>query len=290
MIPPSEQIANLRPKYRPRLMDLVRDAGTDVTAWGKYAGGEARAASNPKYCYEWSFCVPEQTVVVSIWHDQLRLEGDRVVVTDSLRATAKFYAGVPEKAVWTKRAEAFDQSIALAAKTGTPVRVIICDGIRRAKFDLEARASKVKARLLDPEPWAVTSYNADSGDFTLTRGAPPNRLKDQFADDAPPASPTEVKSICGEVFVRNPAVRKWALTRAAGHCEWCGEVGFVTDDGSVFLETHHVVPLSEGGGDVVSNVVALCANHHREAHFGSARATMRAKLLESLAKLVAPAV
>jgi 5-methylcytosine-specific restriction protein A len=49
-------------------------------------------------------------------------------------------------------------------------------------------------------------------------------------------------------------------------------------DGKVFLETHHVIPLSEGGGDTEGNVVALCPNHHREAHHGANRDRMRIEL------------
>jgi 5-methylcytosine-specific restriction enzyme A len=29
--------------------------------------------------------------------------------------------------------------------------------------------------------------------------------------------------------------------------------------------------LASGGADEIENVIALCPNHHREAHFGAAR-------------------
>ena len=41
--------------------------------------------------------------------------------------------------------------------------------------------------------------------------------------------------------------------------------------GALYLETHHIVPLSEGGPDHLSNVVAVCPNDHRRAHFGRDR-------------------
>ncbi len=193
--------------------------------------------------------------------------------------------------MWKKRAESLDHFIGLAAELGLPVRTIICDGRKRAKFDLEAQASEVLARSLDPAPWAVTLYDRESGRFVLKRGALPHRLKDQFSLDPFPPSPTETKTISGSVFVRDRAIRQHALTRANGRCEWRGVLGFATDDGSVFLETHHVVPLSENGLDSQSNVVALCANHHREPHFGSSRHTMRDTLLKFLetGKAIAPA-
>ncbi len=52
-------------------------------------------------------------------------------------------------------------------------------------------------------------------------------------------------------------------------------------NGSIYLETHHVTSLAEGGSDSESNVVALYPNHHREAHFGINRMEMR----DSLSKL-----
>jgi 5-methylcytosine-specific restriction enzyme A len=34
-----------------------------------------------------------------------------------------------------------------------------------------------------------------------------------------------------------------------------------------YLEAHHVISLAENGDDSVDNVIALCPEHHREAHF-----------------------
>lgn len=284
-------IRSLLPFERPRVMDLARDAGVDVSAWGDYKGGENRAASNPKYCYEWSFYVPGKLVVLNIWHAQLRGIQGEIIFAGNLREHAAIYANAAGKAVWRKRAETFDNHVALAAAGRLPVRTIIGDGDMRSHLDMEAEASKIRARTLDPAPWAVRSYDQRSGRFVLVRGALPHRLADQFYAAGEPGAPTETRNLSGIVFVRDPNVRRRALVRAAGRCEWCGALGFTTDDGSVFLETHHVVPLSEAGADRVSNVVALCANHHREAHFGSGRATIRRRLLRFLktGKPIAPA-
>jgi predicted HNH restriction endonuclease len=45
--------------------------------------------------------------------------------------------------------------------------------------------------------------------------------------------------------------------------------GFKTSRGPIYLETHHAIPLSLGGADTPDNVIALCPNHHREAHHGA---------------------
>ena len=39
-----------------------------------------------------------------------------------------------------------------------------------------------------------------------------------------------------------------------------------TKDGSPYLETHHIVWLSNGGEVTPDNTVALCPNSHRKMH------------------------
>jgi 5-methylcytosine-specific restriction protein A len=72
------------------------------------------------------------------------------------------------------------------------------------------------------------------------------------------------------VFERDPDVVAEALWKAKGVCDEClNPAPFARKtDGRPYLEVHHVVPLSKGGHDSVSNVVALCPNCHRKAHFG----------------------
>jgi hypothetical protein len=69
-------------------------------------------------------------------------------------------------------------------------------------------------------------------------------------------------------YIRDQGVRSAVLKRAQGSCEYCGETGFMAMSGKPFLETHHVISLSEQGPDKVTNVIALCPNDHRRAHFG----------------------
>ncbi|KAA0275386.1 MAG: HNH endonuclease [Acidobacteria bacterium] len=54
-------------------------------------------------------------------------------------------------------------------------------------------------------------------------------------------------------------LRAEALRRDGRRCVHCG----AGDDG---LEIHHVVPVSEGGANVLSNVVTICHACHRGAH------------------------
>lgn len=85
-------------------------------------------------------------------------------------------------------------------------------------------------------------------------------------------------------YVRDAKVRELVLKRAAGICEECSEPGFMKPDGKRYLETHHVISLSEQGADKPHNVIALCANDHRRAHFGADWAELQDKFLATLSK------
>jgi 5-methylcytosine-specific restriction protein A len=52
--------------------------------------------------------------------------------------------------------------------------------------------------------------------------------------------------------------------------------------GGIYLETHHVFSLSLLGPDIEWNVVAICPNDHRRAHFGEDRDEIRTRLVVRL--------
>jgi 5-methylcytosine-specific restriction protein A len=85
-------------------------------------------------------------------------------------------------------------------------------------------------------------------------------------------------------------VRFKVLARAKGYCELCGQPGFLTAAGAAYLETHHIVPLSEDGPDTVYNVSALCPNDHRRAHHGQERGSIRDHLKSIVASKLSLAV
>lgn len=83
-------------------------------------------------------------------------------------------------------------------------------------------------------------------------------------------------------FKRSAAVVVGALARANGVCEMpvCRSELFKKDDGSTFLEVHHVIPLAENGDDTLINAAALCPMCHRELHYGANRFEKR-KILKA---------
>ena len=46
---------------------------------------------------------------------------------------------------------------------------------------------------------------------------------------------------------------------------------FVKADGQNYVEAHHVLQLSDGGPDTTENIMCLCANHHRQMHYGNVK-------------------
>lgn len=120
----------------------------------------------------------------------------------------------------------------------------------------------------DPELVSRQLAAALPGDLLLTRAS------------VQPILPAIVKATTSR-YARNPLIVAAALKRAAGQCERpsCTTPLFLRDDGSVFLEVHHIVPLAEQGLDTITNVVALCPGCHREAHHGAHRLALRQRLL-----------
>lgn len=161
------------------------------------------------------------------------------------------------------------------------MKVIVLDGDRRNTEDASSRSPRVLARELDTSEWHVRHYGEADGSFILARGSAELRYADQFdlfrAGDAARLSRT------ASHLVRSTEVRRTVLRRATGACELCFSPGFETTDGRAYLETHHVVALCDGGADHPHNVIALCPDHHRRAHFGVEKDAIRDQLLTRLA-------
>jgi len=269
----------LSPREAHRVYDLLQEAGFDVSDWGNYAKGPHKAAANPRYCYEWAFTDPAKGVLLCLWHSELLSSGSATWCDLNLRDYIERVRREGGASNWKTRAKRVDAALQYAAKHGTPVRVIVLDGLRRGLTDPHRKSSQVTKRLLDPIPWSVAFYDSATGAAKLERGPASPGYIDQFSIAAPADTVPRV-DVHGSVFKRDAAVRMRALARAAGRCEWCNSPGFTTSTGDIYLETHHVVPLSEGGADRLENVLALCPNHHREAHHGIDCQQMRLQMLE----------
>jgi 5-methylcytosine-specific restriction enzyme A len=112
-------------------------------------------------------------------------------------------------------------------------------------------------------------------------GASRNAANDIGQTDNGNDDPEYLRRMAGS-YVRDARVRTQVLKRAKGVCEECNQLGFLKSDGRPYLETHHVISLSEQGADKPHNVIALCANDHRRAHYAENWAELQDKFLEKL--------
>ncbi|GGN51469.1 hypothetical protein GCM10011349_24050 [Novosphingobium indicum] len=264
-------LADLKPHRKDLVFDLVEEAGFDTTDWVESFKHAAGYKANPKYCYEWAYVQPGKLIILNLWHSNMDEEHGQIVHRGTFRADAEFRRLKGGKQQWVDRARRLDEALQVALRKNLPVRVIIVDGDRREKEAVDGPSSKVRFRKLDPEPWTITAYDWETGACELTRGILEGRFVDQFDLEQTSKSAPERREVTTSSFIRDPAVRRRVLARANGRCELCGEPGFKMASGAVYLETHHVVPLADGGDDHESNVVALCANDHRRAHFADNR-------------------
>jgi hypothetical protein len=105
-------------------------------------------------------------------------------------------------------------------------------------------------------------------------GDQPSNAVDDLGSDSP-----ERQRTSGWAYPRDPRVREEVMRRAEGKCEYCGTLGFKDRHGNPYLESHHIIALANEGEDRLTNVIALCANHHREAHFGANSERMEEEMI-----------
>lgn len=75
------------------------------------------------------------------------------------------------------------------------------------------------------------------------------------------------KDVVRKEYDRDKSVIAYAKRRANGVCQLCeNPAPFSNKKKEPYLETHHLVWLSQGGSDTVDNTVALCPNCHRRMH------------------------
>lgn len=256
------------------LETLVPKRHVSLDACLAQAGIEGKSATPS----DWVHVDGDATAVV-LWHSDMRVGADGLLAVGmNMRAFCRQLVRlkIQDDRTTLRRlnAQAVDAALKRAADRAMPVSAIIVSGSIQSIADpVGDDLSRITHRELDSIKWYI-DYDDDTGHAVLTRGEPRRRFVDQH-------SFTEANLADRVQLERREAVRSYVRYRAAGRCEHCGIEGIVTADG-IYLETHHVVPLSEGGLDETWNVVALCANDHRRVHVGLDRDDLRAALLLKL--------
>ena len=311
----------LRPDGKRLIIECVKDAGIDVTDWGLTKDGQpiSRPQSNGAYCYDWSFrSLNGQRMVVCVWFEEISVDVQgRIVFEGNLRRYADTLIRELEKDPKNhkrtikdpriNRAQYFSSTVQLAYRNTIPLNVVIVSGPVRAKDEEGQDFDRAVGRQLDIQSWVVESFDEESGAFVLVRAGSSqvNGRNELSHDDRVVEEPTAV--IGGQIDIadqffteerrdtytyngiqryRDPNVRRLVLNRSEGVCELTGVPGFLMANGRRYLETHHIIPLSEGGADTVENVIALSADAHRQAHFGANRHELRKRCQDIVARRI----
>lgn len=288
----------LYPTRTENVIDVVEACGHDITPWGFNKDGSVvkNPSTNTSRVHSWAFEYPGQLSVVFLWHKNLRMTDAGITYT--INPSEEYHRFREQGATQRARsAEGLRSVLAQAHFQKQNLRVaIVAPDPRKSKHEF----ASVKYRQLDGELWHIGRFDEKTLEFDIVRG--PHKIEISGARAIPPAPPDETYNVGvvdqfigssrpdtyevnGKVFRRDPKVRQAVMLRSKGVCEHCGEQGFVTINGEYYLESHHVIPLNEGGPDLESNCMALCPAHHREAHFGLDRDDLRKLLQEVLSVL-----
>lgn len=257
-------LESLRPTEKPTVMELVRDAGLDVSDWARYDG---TPSANPAFCYEWCF-EQEGIFVFNIWLEEIEVEGEQLVLQLNMRKAALEAEG-PRR----NRARRFDSAVRRAYETRSLSRAVI--------LDRPLGSTKgATVRRLDKTPWTVTDYDERSGDFVLKRGihspasaALPEtqeraRIEGQLARRL-------VKHRRREAKLRDAKIEKHRREhddRLSCEVPGCG-FDFEATYGALgrgYAQVHHLIPLAsldaEGEEVRLEDLAIVCANCHAMLH------------------------
>lgn len=144
----------------------------------------------------------------------------------------------------------------------------LLNGFQAASFPIPASDFHAVMQLLGEDVEAIPTRP----DIALTTLDKLAALEAKYLHASP-----EVKERVSRSIERGPVGTE--VKRANGFkCQLCATlgrepIGFKKKNGEPYVEAHHVMPVSEKqiGSLAASNVLTLCANHHREVHFGCAQ-------------------
>jgi len=110
-------------------------------------------------------------------------------------------------------------------------------------------------------------------------GATLEELREKALEKASPKATLEER--LRSYYRRSDYIRLYALKRAGGRCEGCGEnAPFMGKSGTPYLEVHHLKSLWDEGPDAPENVIALCPTCHSRVHNGIDGQEYNRRLLE----------
>jgi len=163
--------------------------------------------------------------------------------------------------------------------------------LRSIFFEGELNDRRISGKGLQQEEFPVF-FGIDAeptADIAVLEQRVENILKKKIPN--PPVGQEKPKKVVltseNIAYERNPLVHAWVLQQAQGVCDLCNSSApFITIRGTPYLEVHHVIPLAEGGPDIIENTVAVCPNCHRELHYSIDANKQRQLLREKVKRLI----
>jgi hypothetical protein len=233
-----------------------------------------------------------QSLAADLGHDPRTHARPMAQVCDLLDAAAA-HAGVPLLAlVAVRNAAGFINPMAWTKNTPSGVRKAIIDRssahrFSSADFDAIERGLAALDGHGNRAAWKKVWSSIPEEELYRRLTAPAPEGLDDALDDLG-SDTAESVFIAGTRYKRDPQVRTAVEARSQGRCEYCNAAGFLRADGSAYLETHHIIALASDGADRVTNVIALCAGHHREAHFGALRGELEQEFVRIVKRNAGP--
>jgi len=247
--------SDLKPKKKERVCVLLERAGIKVVR-------------NQYFLSEWAYVESGRVAVLNFWFAQMKQRGQDIVFNKNFLEA------------YDARGKRNQARVKQAIREKLPIRIIVLDGKMGSP-----KGSIVSKRQLDPAIWRVTAVDQKTGDYTLTRVAEMENAIDDLS--APPEGNQfpDRASVVVQAIKHDNRVRAHAIKRARGKCEYCNVQGFATTNGRFYVEAHHIIALCEAGRDTVDNVIALCPQHHRQAHYGKDAESLESEFIKILEKL-----
>lgn len=127
---------------------------------------------------------------------------------------------------------------------------------------------KIRQQLQELRKSNILGFVDNRGTYTLRK---PEILQNELLDEAvASAYPTEPdkREYIREAYARDRGWVKAAKEKFGCYCLHpdCGNT-FNKQDGTPYIEVHHIIPLYKGGEDALWNLAVVCAHHHKMAHF-----------------------
>lgn len=202
------------------------------------------------------------------------LGGDEVCRSNepagTIAVNGKVVAEVFDRDRGGRRLPSWDGCIRLRAER-PDISGLLLNGFQAASFPITARDFHAVMDLLG-EPLDELPSPADHEDTTADQLA---ALERKYLHASPEVKTRVSKSIeRGSVgrLVKKMTGFKCQVCAALGH----DPIGFLKKGGEPYVEAHHVMPVStkQVGSLSASNVMTVCANHHRQLHYGGIDVTI----------------